>query len=210
MKPTATPRVLLPLAALLVLANPVAAYEESDAPLLDPQVVRVWHSPDQPEPGAQWTGGIEFVPGHNVTEVRFQVCNVGEFCVAPPTLAQRLGDNEWTYDTNDYRDPLGNPVPWGDEDATDGADWRVGTQFFLTHADGNHTELPHGLDLTSEECEGRYRECSETHYFAWDLPAGPVASAGETDRGAPGPAPLLVLGLLLLAAYPLRNRQGRS
>lgn len=196
------------LLLLLVLAvAPAAAYDESEAPTLDPQVVRVWHEPMVPAPGEQWQGWISFVPGHNVTEVLYQVCDVGRACIAPPTPAQRLNETTWTYHTADYTDPVnGRPVPWGDASQTDGRDWRVGTQFFLTRADGSSGKLPHGLDLTSAECKGRYKECSETHYLAWDMPAGRVGAAGE---GAPAPGVSVLVVALAAAAVAVRARTGR-
>lgn len=192
--------LLLPL---LLLLSSVAAYDEAEAPQVDARVERVWHAPDVPAPGEQWRGWIRFVPGHNVTEVRYQVCDVGRACVAPPTPAVRLDNETWTYHTSDYTDPLsGTPVPWGDASQTSGKPWRVGTQFFLDHADGSTAKLPHGLDLAGPECKGRYRECSETHYFAWDMPAGPVGAAGN---GAPGPA-VAVLLTVLACLVALRRR----
>lgn len=201
MKATAALPPALLLAVLLVL--PATAYDESEAPAVDPRIERVWHEPAVPAPGQQWQGWIAFVPGHDVTEVLYQVCNVGVACIAPPTPAVRLNDTTWTYDTADYTDPQGNPVPWGDDTLDGGRDWRVGTQFFLRTADNDTLQaVPHGENLSSPACEGRYRECSETHYFAWDMPAGPVGA------GRDAPAPLLAPALLLVA-LALRRRHDR-
>lgn len=205
---TGTPGPLPSLLFLLLFIAPAAAHDESEAPALDPQVARVWHEPAVPAPGEQWRGWIRFVPGHNVTEVLYQVCDVGRACIAPPTAATRLNETTWTYHTADYTDPVtGTPVPWGDASQTGGRDWRVGTQFFLTRADGNQSRLPHGLDLTSEECRGRYVECSETHYLAWDMPAGRVGGARE---GAPGPDVAVLVAALAAVAVTRRARTGRS
>lgn len=197
---------LLLLAALLLVAGPAAAYDESEASELDSQVVRVWHEPAVPAPGEQWQGWIQFTPEHNVTKVLYQVCNVGVACIAPPTPAMRLNHTTWTYHTADYTDAQGNPAPWGDETLSNGEDWRVGTQFYLTRDDGLRQALPEGIDFSDPACKDRYQECSETHYLAWDMPAGPVGNAGQ---GAPGLGSIAVLVGLLAVSYPMRNRHQR-
>lgn len=188
---------------VLLLVPAAAAYDESEAPALRDDVMRVWHEPAVPEPGEQWMGYIQFEPAHNVTAVRYQICNVGAACFNPHTLATQVDDNTWSFDTRDYVNPNvpdSEPVPWGDASIFE--TWRVGVQFFLIESGAadepeNWVEFPHGEDLADEACEGRTLECIETHYLAWDMPAGEIA-----DKESPGP--LLIVPLLI--ALLLRRR----
>ncbi len=202
------PLVWVLLGLLLAAPLTVQGYEESEAPQLDPRIAEVWHDPPIPAPGTQWNGYIRFVEGHNITAVSYQICDVGNACFAPPTPAKQDSENMWSFYTDDYRDPtFDRPILWGDASYSGGEPWRIGTQFYLTHGDGNLTVVPDGVQLATEECKGRYRECAETHYFAWDMPAGNV---GSQDQGAPGIGLIALLALLGLAAYPLRNRHERG
>ena len=185
--------------ALLVLVPVAGAVDEADAASADERIAAVWHEPAVPEPGQQWQGYIRFEPGHNITTVRYQICNVGSACFAPPTPAMRVDDDTWRFDTFDYR-INGQTVAWGDARDFDGQDWRVGTQYFIVtegqeDTPENWQELPHGIDLADPSCKGRIKECSETHYFAWDLPAGALAG----DEQAPGPGLVALMAVFLLA-----------
>ena len=100
------------VAALLLLAVPVAAYEEAEAPSVDARIALVGHAPETVTPGTQWEGTIQFVPGHNVTAVRYQICKVGLSCFAGPTLAEQVNATTWRFDTNDYT-VLGRLIDWG-------------------------------------------------------------------------------------------------
>ncbi len=201
-----TPLAVASVALLLLLgAAPVQAFEESEASSLDARIVAVWHTPAVPEPGTQWQGFIQFTPGHNVTAVRYQICDVGNACFAPPTPATRLNETTWTFDTDNYRDPtFDRPILWGDASYSGGAPWRVGTQYFLTQSDGNMTVVPHGEDFASDVCKDRYRACAETHYIAWEMPAGRVGAS----EGAPGLGLVGILVAVAVVGAAVRKRRG--
>lgn len=183
------------VAALLLLAVPVAAYEEAEAPSVDARIALVGHAPETVTPGTQWEGTIQFVPGHNVTAVRYQICKVGLSCFAGPTLAEQVNATTWRFDTNDYT-VLGRLIDWGINEPGESGDWRVGVQYVL-YTQGDDIDdpfggelVPHGVDVTSPECDAMgWQACAETHYFAFDMPA-------RQAPGADAPAPLLVLPLL--------------
>lgn len=190
----------LVLVAALLLLPAASAYPESAAPSLDERIVRVWHEPEVPAPGTQWQGFMELAPGHNVSQVKYQICRVGQNCFAPPTPAQDMGDNVWRFDTNDYRDPIvGEPIHWGEDVNGDGSEWLVGVQYFLVDPDHEAGKpVPEGLEIPSEECDAvSWEECSATHYFVFAMPA-------ETSSGEQAPA--LPVAFLLIALAFLARR----
>lgn len=194
--------------ALLIVAVPhAAAVEEADAKSVDPMIAEVGHTPDEPQPGTQWEGFIRFEPGHNVTAVHYQACKVGDSCFFPPTPAQRRDNDTWAFNTSDYGPP-GQQVAWGvyysGEEPHD--TWRVGVQY-LVFRDGedevyeNAELLPEGVDTASQECADLGGVgCSETHYFAFDMPA---RAAGDREA-APGLAAVLVLLAVAIVAWGRR------
>jgi len=154
----------LPGVVLLVLAAPAAAYEEHEAPRVrvvergDDDVVAVWHEPEIVQPGTQWNGFVRFREGHGILNVSFQVCDVGRVCFAAPVEAERLDNDTWTFDTDNYRS-LGKPIHYK-------AGWRLGTQFILTE------RMPDGTVETYSFPEGIEKpDDLEYHYFAFDMPA---------------------------------------
>ncbi len=189
---------LLIVLALLPLAG---AVPESEASQVDPRLAAVWHNPDVPQPGQQWTGGVRLVDGHNVTQVLYQICRVGESCFAPPTPAIQQDVNSWSFDTNDYRDPVQDqPVAWGINLAhEDGDTWAVGVQYFFQTADNEPPgdAVPAGIkELPPSDCTGEcWIDWSASHYFVFTMPA----TTESTDRGAPGPGLLAIIGGLLVA-----------
>jgi len=203
------PPVLLVLAVALWLPQ-ATAYDEGEAAQHDGRIDAVWHEPAMPPPGTQWHGFIRFVEGHNVTDVRYQICRVGQVCFAQPTLAERVDDNMWTFDTADYKAGR-NAVDWGRNHPGDQpGDWRVGVKYYL-FTDGQDTDyrngtlVPTGLALDDPRCveggELTWVECDETHYFAFDLTA---ERAG--GNGAPG-LPIAGLLVAVVAAAWLVRRE---
>ncbi len=186
--------LLVLVACLLPLAS---AYPESEASTVDARVEAVGHDPQTPQPGQQWTGFVRLVPGHNVTEVRFQICEVGIACFGPPTPTTLDADGRtFRFDTNDYVDAVsGRPVQWGIDD---GAAWNVGYRFLFVE-DGNVTEVPHGLDCLAEENKHiDWNTCDATHYFVFTMPGAKAASQTTPGIGLP-------LLLTALAATALRR-----
>jgi hypothetical protein len=176
------------LAALQAVPS-AAAYDESEAPSLRPDVLRVWHEPEAPQPHTQWRGFLQMRPSSNVTEAHYQVCRVGQACFAPPTPAGRLDDGTFAFDTSGYL-ANGRPVDYQ-------AGWRLGVKWFLTEPNAT-AEFPKGPDLASPECAGdAAMRCSESHYFVFTM-------GGEAGRPAPGPG-LAALALVPAAAL-LRRR----
>ncbi len=187
---------------LVLLLIPMAgAWAEADAPALDPRVAEVGHSPEVPAPGTQWTGTIRFHEGHNITAVRYQICNVGTACFAGPTLAEQVDANTWRFDTSDYG-PGGQAVEWGIYYPGESSeDWLVGVKYLLfTGGDGTEYEaaepFPQGLDYESDECASMaWVDCDATHYITFPMP-----TAAAPGQDAPGlPVMLLVLALAVLA-----------
>ncbi len=169
--------VLRAVLVALLLVPAAMAVPEADAPSIDSRIAEVWHTPDVPKPGSQWQGGIRLHEGHNVTQVLFQICRVGQACFAPPTAANTTDGDTWTFDTNQYREPVqGRPVQWGINQPHEGAnEWQVGVQyFFVTDESGPGGEpIPHGDgDLPPDDCvtEECYVAWSATHYFVFTMP----------------------------------------
>lgn len=194
---------MLRAALLALLLVPMAmAVPEADAPQIDSRIAEVWHTPDVPAPGTQWQGGIRLNEGHNVTEVRYQICRVGQSCFAPPTPASTVDGLTWSFDTAEYREPVQNrTVEWGINQPHEGAsDWDIGVQYFFITDDSKAggEPIPHGDgdlppdDCTSEEC---YLAWSASHYFVFTMP-GTVAAS---DEGAPMPLAWLLIGLIIAA-----------
>ncbi len=179
---------------VLLLLPLAAAYPESEASSLHPDVEAVGHDPAVPQPGEQWTGFLRLAPGHNVTEARFQICEVGIACFGPPTPMTLDADNRtYRFDTNDYVDAVSKrPVAWGIDD---GAPWNVGYRFLLVE-DGNLTQLPHGLDCLAEEnADMDWNICDATHYFVFTMPG-----ATSQDQDVPAPGIITLLAALALIA----------
>ncbi len=186
---------MLRLLLVILLVPTAAAVAEADAHLVDDRVEAVWHAPDEPQPGTQWTGGLRLAPDTNVTQVLYQICRVGEACFAPPTPANSADGRNWTFDTNDYRDPVqGMLIAWGinlphQHDTT----WEVGVQYFLRTPNNTAGDpVPRGIEeLPPRDCvDACWDEWSATHYFVFTMPA---TSAGQETTPAPGIPILLVL-----------------
>ncbi len=193
------PQAMRGLLLVLLLLPLASAYPESDAAALDPRVEAVGHDPAVPRPGEQWTGFLRFVPGHNVTEARFQICEVGIACFAPPTPMTLDADGRtFRFDTRDYVSPVnGEPVAWGIDD---GEPWNVGYRFVLL-SDQNVTQLPHGLDCNDPENQYlEWTECDATHYFVFTMPG--AKQAGETTPGIGVPVLLVSIALFALLRRP--------
>lgn len=174
-------------ALLAVLFMPgVQAIEEADASTVwlaqegTNGVVAAGHLPTTVSEGEQFQGFIHFTAEVNATDVRYQICRVGEACFAPPTPATKMGDGNWTFDTNDYRDPVfGEPVHYK-------AGWRVGVQYLL-NVDGHNVTFPEGLSHEHPLAREDPVAWAETHYLAFnvasDAPTAPV----------PGPGPVMLI-----------------
>lgn len=177
--------------ALLIALPAASAYEEEEAPRvrlyeagLD-DVARVWHEPEIVQPGTQWEGFIQFRDGHRVMEVLYQICDVGRVCFAPPTPAEQIDNNTWTFNTTDYRGSgADRPIHYE-------AGWRIGTQYILTEETDNGTvtrKFPEGLEKPED---------LEFHYFAFDMPEAKA-------KGISGPGGWLVLMALIASAWRRR------
>ena len=196
----------LGLALVLLLAAPVHAYEESQGAEVDARIASVSHTPAHVEPGTQWQGEIQFVPGHNITAVRYQICKVGLSCFAGPTLANQVDETTWRFDTTDYT-VLGRLIDWGINDEPGQGDWRVGVQYVL-YTDGDDSSdpfggqlVPHGVDVTSDACDAMgWQACAETHYFAFNMEGRDPPTADAPGLAVPAVA-------LLLLAVAMRSRK---
>lgn len=146
--------------ALLALAPAVTAHSESAAPLLRPDVVRVWHDPAQVVSGEAWHGYLQLAPDSNVSAAYFQVCRVGQACFNPPTPAHRLENGTYTFSSAD----IGEGV-----DLASG--WHVGVRWWLDERNG--TRLTSARFPVETPCDETSLECSESHYFSFDVAEAP-------------------------------------
>lgn len=187
--PGASLRFMVLLGIIVFLLPGSQAYPESEAPrvrMLErgmDDVVAVWHEPEIVQPGTQWNGFIQFREGHGITEVTFQICDVGRVCFAPPVQVERINETTWMFDTNAYQ-KQGEPINYQ-------SGWRLGTQFVLTERMPNGTvetyKFPQGIENPDD---------LEYHYFAFDMPA--------EAKGTPAPG---ILGIMtLMTAVALRRR----
>ena len=154
------PRSLLAALALLALALPAVAYSETAAPTLRPDVVRVWHDPEHVVSGEPWHGFLQLAPGTNVSAAYFQVCRVGQACFNPPTPARLLGNGTYTFNS----DEIGEGV-----DLDSG--WHVGVRWWLDERNG--TRLSSARFPVEVPCDESSLECSESHYFSFDVAEAP-------------------------------------
>lgn len=202
------PHSLILLAAVAVLLTPLAtAFEEADAPALRPDVMRVSHEPARVLPGAQWSGLIEMRPGHNVTEVRYQVCQVGSVCFIPPTLARQVDETTWRFDT------ANGPAALASVDWQPG--WRVGFQWVLTQTsvDGSQSsEFPQGMEIGTPACDADHLSCASTHYFTFEIADGAAGARSEPHVIVWGAVLALLAGIILAATgiHSRRRRRARA
>lgn len=197
---TRLPPLLLVAAALLALAAlPAAAYDESDAGLLRPDVLEAGHAPAVVQPHTQWQGHLTLRPGHRVVAAQYQICRVGEACFAPPAPATRVGNDTFQFDTADYK-AGGHPVDYQ-------PGWRLGVQWLLTERADNGTlrqaAFPAGPDASDPACKGDARAlaCQERHYLAFDV--APAAA-----NPAPLPGLVAPVAALLGVAWRVGRRHG--
>jgi hypothetical protein len=170
-------------AGLLLLAVSTQAYPESAAPSLNPLVKAAWHEPEVVKAGTQWRGFLQLQENHSVERAHYQVCNVGDgFCFAPLTPAHHIGNDTFSFDTNDYL-ANGVPVHWK-------AGWRVGVHWYLEHRDGNTTWIPRAPPAVDEQVP------LEDLYLTFDIPAD--------KKGAPG---LAAASLIVAVAGAARLRR---
>jgi len=140
------------------------------APPVPHGVVAYGHEPAVVEAGTQFTAFLRMEPGA-FGDVRVQVCIVSELvCIISPRPATLADDGvTWRYNTSEFRAPGGSaPYRW------DGGD-RIGAQWFLAEdGEGGMQPFPDGIDMASPGCDGREAavRCYETHYVAFDIPAG--------------------------------------
>lgn len=180
------------LLVLLALAAPLAAaWPESAAPSLRPDVAVAWHAPAEVQPHTQWQAFLQLAPASNVTAVQYQVCRVGEpACFAPPHPAARLANGTWAFDTRDYK-AGGQPVDYQ-------PGWRLGVKWLLQEGDGTaFVAFPPGTPLEDPSCRGDgAAACLESHYLTFQVAGSPASSP---------PASVVALLLVLAAAAGVRR-----
>ncbi|MGB1586603.1 MAG: hypothetical protein ACPHID_06125 [Thermoplasmatota archaeon] len=191
------------LALLMLLAVPVQAVSEADAPSVDPRIAAVGHEPAMPQPGEQWDGYIQFHEGHNVTDVIIKVCRVAVFCNIFGPEADQVDANTWRFNTAG-KTFGGGSVEWGiNDDPGDDSDWLIGVQYYIFTTDmevnltdglsGDELEQAHALP-TGQECgpeldRDAWAACEEGHYFTFLMEGRPRATAEA-------PAPFLLVPLI--------------
>ncbi|MGB1697269.1 MAG: hypothetical protein ACPHK8_02600 [Thermoplasmatota archaeon] len=186
---TALPRVVL-LLLLAVLVPLGHAAEPTDAAALwnaehGTDLVAALTFPEQLVEGQQFEATLQL--RGDVSEVRYQICNIGQVCWVTNVPVERSGNN-WTLATAaipqlqpEVRD---KPIHFE-------AGNRVGVQYFVTI--GNETLLfPHGDECDVLASDAEWLACQETHYFGVNVVAAEKATP-------PVALPLVMLAFLLVA-----------
>ncbi len=191
---------LVLLLAILVL--PLAAAEEPEdaAAVWERQglagVATIDVAPRLPAAGQQFVATLTLQDAPEVSNITYQMCDVGSSCFVLGFPVEPVGENQWRLNTADEW-KHSRQMSQGDTRHFD-AGQRIGWQYTVNFADGSSAIFPDAppCDPYAHENVASWKACEEGHYFAID-----IAEAKST------PLPLLpATGLVILATAILRRR----
>lgn len=212
--PTA-PAALVGLAVLaaLVLVPAASAEEPEDAPALwtelygDEGVESLVFTPRTIGAGEHFETVLSFTEEVNVSDVKYQICYIGQGCFAIGVPTTEVEPGTWRIDTRDINEHTGyeKDINFQRQPVHDPQPTRIGIQFFVCTTDDvpcpdNPLEwrpFPVGESGCAQQPSPEaFRACEETHYFGITI---------EESRAVPGPGLPVALAVIALGALAVRR-----